>query len=62
MYTAIGRIAGPLNPPVKFPNMERRYKETDSIMVREELAKYLSNKFWKCDSYHNNGQKNRNWQ
>ncbi|HLB30003.1 MAG TPA: excinuclease ABC subunit UvrA, partial [Gammaproteobacteria bacterium] len=26
------------------PNMERRYKETDSIMVREELAKYLSNK------------------
>jgi excinuclease ABC subunit A len=26
------------------PNMERRYKETDSIMVREELAKYLSHK------------------
>ncbi|BBL74752.1 excinuclease ABC subunit UvrA [Methylomagnum ishizawai] len=26
------------------PNMERRYKETDSQMVREELAKYLSAK------------------
>ena len=26
------------------PNMERRYRETDSIMVREELAKYLSSK------------------
>ena len=26
------------------PNMERRYKETDSSMVREELAKYLSGK------------------
>jgi excinuclease ABC subunit A len=26
------------------PNMERRYKETDSAMVREELAKYLSGK------------------
>ncbi len=26
------------------PNMERRYRETDSAMVREELAKYLSNK------------------
>ncbi|MCK5190259.1 MAG: excinuclease ABC subunit UvrA, partial [Methylococcales bacterium] len=25
-------------------NMERRYHETDSVMVREELAKYLSNK------------------
>ena len=25
-------------------NMERRYHETDSLMVREELAKYLSNK------------------
>jgi len=25
------------------PNMERRYRETDSQMVREELAKYLSN-------------------
>ncbi|MGR9071876.1 MAG: excinuclease ABC subunit UvrA, partial [Gammaproteobacteria bacterium] len=25
-------------------NMERRYLETDSIMVREELARYLSNK------------------
>jgi excinuclease ABC, A subunit len=24
------------------PNMERRYRETDSIMVREDLAKYLS--------------------
>ncbi len=24
------------------PNMERRYRETDSAMVREELAKYLS--------------------
>ncbi len=24
------------------PNMERRYRETDSTMVREELAKYLS--------------------
>ena len=26
------------------PNLERRYKETDSIAVREELAKYLNNK------------------
>ncbi|MBK6908208.1 MAG: excinuclease ABC subunit UvrA [Rhodocyclaceae bacterium] len=26
------------------PNLERRYKETDSVMVREELAKYLNNK------------------
>ena len=25
------------------PNMQRRYRETDSQMVREELAKYLSN-------------------
>ena len=25
------------------PNLERRYKETDSIVVREELAKYLNN-------------------
>jgi len=24
------------------PNLERRYRETDSLMVREELAKYLS--------------------
>src|SRR5690606_5299492 len=24
------------------PNMERRYRETESSMVREELAKYLS--------------------
>ena len=23
------------------PNLERRYKETDSLPVREELAKYL---------------------
>lgn len=29
------------------PNMERRYRETDSSMVREELAKYLSTK--PCD-------------
>ncbi|BBA37187.1 excinuclease ABC subunit A [Methylocaldum marinum] len=26
------------------PNMERRYRETDSMMVREELSKYLSGK------------------
>src|SRR5205085_9561803 len=26
------------------PNLERRYRETDSVMVREELAKYLNNK------------------
>ena len=26
------------------PNLERRYKETDSLVVREELAKYVSNK------------------
>jgi len=26
------------------PNMQRRYHDTDSIMVREELAKYQSNK------------------
>ncbi|MEO6023479.1 MAG: excinuclease ABC subunit UvrA, partial [Burkholderiales bacterium] len=26
------------------PNLERRYKETDSVLVREELAKYLNNK------------------
>ena len=25
-----------------FPNLERRYRETDSVMVREELAKYLN--------------------
>jgi excinuclease ABC subunit A len=25
------------------PNLERRYRETDSMVVREELAKYLSN-------------------
>jgi excinuclease ABC subunit A len=25
------------------PNLERRYRETDSVAVREELAKYLSN-------------------
>ncbi len=25
------------------PNMERRYRETDSTLVREELAKYLNN-------------------
>ena len=27
------------------PNMERRYRETESNMVREELAKYLSSQF-----------------
>jgi excinuclease ABC subunit A len=26
------------------PSLERRYKETDSVMVREELAKFLNNK------------------
>jgi excinuclease ABC subunit A len=26
------------------PNLERRYRETDSMMVREELAKYLNSK------------------
>ncbi|MBS0372978.1 MAG: excinuclease ABC subunit UvrA [Proteobacteria bacterium] len=26
------------------PNLERRYRETDSMMVREELAKYLGSK------------------
>ena len=26
------------------PNLERRYKETDSLVVREELAKFISNK------------------
>ncbi|MDB5970276.1 MAG: uvrA [Hydrocarboniphaga sp.] len=26
------------------PNLERRYRETESVAVREELAKYLSNK------------------
>ncbi len=26
------------------PNLERRYRETDSVMVREELSKYLTNK------------------
>ena len=31
-------------------NMERRYRETDSQMVREELAKYLSNKV--CSTCH----------
>ena len=25
------------------PNLERRYRETDSVLVREELAKYLNN-------------------
>ncbi len=32
------------------PNMERRYRDTESEMVREELSKYLSNK--KCESCH----------
>src|SRR5438876_10847360 len=32
------------------PNLERRYRKTDSIMVREELAKYLNSKPWpECD-------------
>ena len=26
------------------PSLERRYRETDSVMVREELSKYLNNK------------------
>src|SRR5437763_14897114 len=26
------------------PSLERRYKETDSLVVREELAKYLTTK------------------
>src|SRR5258706_3175371 len=26
------------------PNLERRYRETDSVMVREELTKYLNSK------------------
>ena len=26
------------------PNLERRYRETDSLVVREELAKYLNNR------------------
>src|SRR4029079_12773730 len=26
------------------PNLERRYRETDSLMVREELAKYLNSR------------------
>ena len=26
------------------PNLARRYRETDSIVVREELAKYLNSK------------------
>ncbi len=30
------------------PNMERRYRDTESEMVREELSKYLANK--KCES------------
>src|SRR4029077_11415584 len=32
------------------PNMERRYRDTESEMVREELSKYLANK--KCESCH----------
>jgi excinuclease ABC subunit A len=32
------------------PNMERRYRETESEMVREELSKYLAQK--KCDVCH----------
>ncbi len=32
------------------PNMERRYRETESEMVREELSKYLAQK--KCDTCH----------
>jgi len=32
------------------PNLERRYRETDSIVVREELAKYLSTRHCpECD-------------
>lgn len=32
------------------PNMERRYRETESDMVRDELSKYLSNK--PCEKCH----------
>lgn len=32
------------------PNMERRYRETESSMVREELSKYLATKA--CDNCH----------
>jgi len=32
------------------PNLERRYRETDSSAVREELGKYLSHQF--CDQCH----------
>lgn len=32
------------------PNMERRYRETESEMVREELSKYLAQKL--CDECH----------
>lgn len=32
------------------PNMQRRFRETESMAVREELAKYLSNK--PCDECH----------
>lgn len=38
MLTRVHKFEGVL------PNLERRYKETESVAVREELAKYLSDK------------------
>ncbi len=40
-FTKVDTFAGVI------PNMERRYRETESNMVREELSKYLATK--KCD-------------
>lgn len=40
-----GRVYARVSPfEGVIPNMERRYRETDSEMVREELSKYLSSK------------------
>ena len=34
------------------PNLERRYRETDSVVVREELAKYLNTQACpECDGH-----------
>ncbi|MGH8551391.1 MAG: excinuclease ABC subunit UvrA, partial [Methylococcales bacterium] len=45
MITARGTVRKRRHPfEGILPTMERRYRETDSAMVRDELAKYLSNK------------------
>jgi excinuclease ABC subunit A len=47
-FTYLSERGKPLVREHKFegivPNLERRYRETDSVMVREELAKHLNSK------------------